>query len=127
MNNNVLEVQELERARKIFWLVANDKIFFSAYNNSKKDCDDGAYPAINCNDVFVAAADAESLNINELDAFIEVVKKFPNYGEYAWVSYKRSGARPWRQPSSEEFKKEFEQALIEIPKIVESFNESKKI
>ena len=86
---------ELETARKIFWLALHDHIFFGSYNGDKKDWDDGAYPAINCNDLFVPGADAEWLSAEDLDDYIAVVKRWPNAGSYAWCAVKRA-AKPWR-------------------------------
>lgn len=116
------QITELDIARKLFWLMREDKIFFGSYNESKKTWDDGVYPAINCNDVFVMGADAESLQAEDLDAFIEVVKRFPNVADYAWCAYKRS-ATPWNIAVRDS--KEFKEALEEIPKIVEEFNRKK--
>ena len=94
MELNVLNC-ELETARKIFWLLANDHIFLCTYSEEKQDWDEGAYPAINCNDVFVPAADAEGLKAEELDIYIEACRRWPSDAAMAWVAVKRS-AKPWR-------------------------------
>jgi hypothetical protein len=91
---NVLEC-ELEIARKIFWLLKNDAIFLSEYNQDKKTWDDGAYPAINCNDLFVPGADAEKLDEEDLDLYIEAIKTYGQVAEGAWCQVKRN-ANLWR-------------------------------
>ncbi len=88
---------ELELARKLFWLVAHDLIFFSNYNENIKNWDTGNYPIINCNDIFIAGADAEPLSLEEIDKYLEVCKKYPKlYPEYLWCIAKRS-EKPWRK------------------------------
>jgi hypothetical protein len=109
---------ELEVARKLFWLMRQDQIFLSSYNEDKKDWDGGAYPVINCNDVFVPGADAEGLNAEDLDAYIEVVKRWPVAGPLAWCAVMRS-ANPWRESGSQEWWKEYHEAVAKIPEILE--------
>ena len=112
MELNVLEC-ELQTARKIFWLLAHDFIFLGTYNESKDDWDDGAYPAINCNDVFVPAADAEGLKAEELDLYVEACRRWPKDAAIAWCAVKRS-AKPWRltpKAGFEEAKRGIEQML----------------
>lgn len=101
MELNVLNC-ELETARKIFWLLAHDHIFLGTYNEEKRDWDDGAYPAINCNDVFVPAADAEGLKAEELDLYVEACRRWPGDAAMAWVAAKRN-AKPWRLTPGAEF------------------------
>lgn len=110
---NTLAV-ELEAARKIFWLLMHDHIFLSSYNDDKRDWDDGAYPAINCNDLFVPGADAEKLDAEDLDKYIEVVKRWPNAGSYAWCAVKRA-VKPWRTIGKNEWSTEYEDAVAGIP------------
>ena len=57
---------ELELARKLFWLAKNDFIIFSSYNREIDDWDDGTYPAVNCNDIFVPGADSEPLDLEDV-------------------------------------------------------------
>ena len=107
---------ELEMARKIFWLLAHDHIFLGTYHEEKQDWDDGAYPAINCNDVFVPAADAEGLKAEELDMYIEACKRWPEDAAMAWVAVKRS-AKPWRLtpgPGFDEAKRGIEAMLSNV-------------
>lgn len=87
---------ELETARKIFWLLAHDYIFLSSYSEESKDWDDGTYPAINCNDIFVPAADAETLSAEDLELYVRACRAYGDMAAAAWCSVKRS-ARPWRQ------------------------------
>ena len=88
---------ELELARKLFWLVAHDLIFFSNYNEDIKNWDDGNYPIINCNDIFIAGADCEPLLLEEIDKYLEICQKYPKlYPEYLWCIAKRS-EKPWRK------------------------------
>lgn len=88
---------ELELARKLFYLVTHDWIWFSNYNEDSKDWDDGNYPVINCNDIHVPGADAELLHLEDLDKYLEVCKKYPKlYPEYLWCIAKRS-EKPWRK------------------------------
>ena len=93
---------ELKTARKIFWLLAHDHIFLSAYNEEKGGWDEGLYPSINCNDVFVPAADAEGLKAEELDMYIEACRRWPQDAAIAWVAVKRS-AKPWRLTTGPEY------------------------
>lgn len=86
-------------------------------SEDKGDRDGGAYPAINCNDVFVPGADAESLKAEDLDCFIEAVKRFPLAGAAAWCAVKRN-AKLWRKYSRDAWLDEYEEALKEIPKII---------
>ena len=116
MELNVLEC-ELQVARKIFWLLAHDFIFLGTYNEAKNDWDDdGAYPAINCNDVFVPAADAEGLKAEELDAYAEACRRWPEEAAIAWCAVKRN-AKPWRLkpgPSFEEAKRGIERLISNV-------------
>ena len=110
---NVLEV-ELETARKIFWLLREDEIFLSSYNHEKDDWDDGAYPAINCNDLFVPGADAEKLDAEDLDKYIEVIKKYGDVGAAAWCAAKRN-AKLWRTTFyKDDWHKRYDIAVKEI-------------
>lgn len=108
---------ELETARKIFWLLREDHIFLTSYNDDKETWDDGAYPAINCNDLFVPGADAESLAAEDLDAYIEAVKRWPNAGSYAWCAVKRN-AKPWRMFDINTWAEEYEDAVDGIAAIL---------
>lgn len=111
---------ELELARKLFYLVSHDWIFFSNYNEDIKDWDEGIYPAINCNDVHVSGADAESLHLEDLDNYIKVCKKYPTlYPEYLWCIAKRS-QKPWRKYS--ELNGEELEALDYICKLIGTEN-----
>lgn len=91
---------ELDLARKLFWLLKHEYIFFSSYNDELKDYDDGTYPAINCNDVHVPGADAEPLALEDIDLYINLCKKFPVFPEYAWCIAKRNEI-PWRRAVTE--------------------------
>lgn len=86
---------EIELARKLFWLISRDYIFFSSFNENINTWDDGAYPCVNCSDIFVSGADAESLHLEEVDKFILVCKKYPKFAEYAWCIAKRN-QDPWK-------------------------------
>jgi len=88
---------ELQTARQIFWLLAHDFIFLSTYNETAGNWDGGAYPVINCNDVFVAAADAESLKAEELGMYVEACRRWPTDAAIAWCAVKRS-SNPWQRP-----------------------------
>lgn len=88
---------ELELARKLFWLVKHDFIFFSGHNEDKSVWDEGIYPVINAGDIFVAGADAESLCFDELDNYILVCKTYIDLcPEYLWCIAKRS-KKPWKK------------------------------
>lgn len=117
---------ELATARKLFWLLREDHIFLSSYNSAKGTWDDGAYPAINCNDVFVSGADAEGLDAEELDTFIDVVKRFPNVGDLAWCAVKRS-AHPWRSRLlTVERQREFEEATAFVKTVLAEREKERK-
>lgn len=96
---NVLDC-ELEIARKIFWLLRTDAIFLSSYNDETETWDDGAYPTINCNDLFVPGADAEKLDAEDLDLYIEAVKKYGHIASGAWCQVKRNTSL-WRKNKGE--------------------------
>ena len=113
---------ELEIARKIFWLLTQDAVFLSSYNGDTREWDEGAYPAINCNDLFVPGADAESLSAEDLDTYIEVVKKYPIAGYAAWCAVKRS-SKLWRRfspdtPTMSKWGTEYNAALFGIAEIL---------
>ena len=99
---------ELELARKLFWLASHDWIFFSTYNDDTDDWDDdGAFPAVNCNDVLVPGSDSTQLPFEEVDTYIDVCKKYSeHYPEYIWCVAKNS-EKPWK-PSDSLSKKERE-------------------
>lgn len=92
---------ELELARKLFWLMAHDWIFFSTYNDDLDDWDDdGAFPAVNCNDVLVPGSSSTQLPLEEVDSYIDVCKKYSDYyPEYIWCIAKNS-AKPWKHLDS---------------------------
>ena len=115
---NTLDV-ELAIARKIFWLLLHDHIFLTSYNHDKEDWDNGAYPAINCNDLFVPGADAERLHAEELDDYIAVVKRWPDAGPQAWCAVKRT-AKPWRRLSNNAWTVEYEEAVAGIPAMLKA-------
>lgn len=111
---------ELEVARKLFWLLRQDHVYLASYSEEKETWDDGAYPVISCNDLFVPGADGESLREEDLDDFIAVVKKWPNAGDAAWCAVKRS-AKLWRRTARrEEWQKEFDEAVAGIPALLTS-------
>lgn len=111
---------ELETARKIFYLLRRGYVFLASYNEDTGDWDDGAYPHINCNDLFVQGADAEPLRAEELDCFIDVIKRFPLAGDAAWCAVKRN-ANLWRKYSRDVWLTEYEKALKEIPEMMRSY------
>lgn len=111
---------ELELARKLFWLMKHDFIFFSGWNEDKLIWDEGIYPAINIGDIFVPGADAENLHLEDLDNYIKVCKKYPTlYPEYLWCIAKRS-QKPWRKYS--ELNGEELEALDYICKLIGTEN-----
>jgi hypothetical protein len=101
---------ELEMARKIFWLLSQDAIFLTGFNSELQKHDDGAYPAINCNDLFVPGGDAESLHSDDIDLFIDVIKQWPMAGCSAWCVHKRN-INLWRMPNKPEWVAEYNGAL----------------
>lgn len=113
---NVLTA-ELETARKIFWLLMEDQIFLTSYNSTKETWDDGAYPAINCNDIFVPGADAENLAAEDLDLYIEAVKKWPKTAGYAWCAVKRA-SKPWRKVDSAKWVDDYNAAIDGITELL---------
>lgn len=113
-------VVELELARKLFWLMKHDFIFFSGWNEDRQTWDEGTYPAIICNDIFVPGADAENLHLDDLDNYITVCKKFIKLNpEYLWCIAKRS-QKPWRTYS--ELNAEELEALDYICKLIGTEN-----
>lgn len=125
---------ENERFRKIFWLASKDEMFFSSYNG--KDWDDNWHLALNCNDFFYAAADAESIPEDEhldetLDTLIELVKRFDGYGPLAWISLKRNMDPPdwhWQHPDlnvNKERKELYEKAKEWLKERENSKNENR--
>jgi hypothetical protein len=110
--------KENERFRKIFWLAAQDELFFSQWNDKLKNWDNEWHPAINCNDFFYAAADAEGIPEDEhldktLDLLIELYNKFSHCGPLAWISLRRNNLDPpdWRRDRmKEEDKKMYNEA-----------------
>jgi len=98
---NVLDA-ELATARKIFWLLRQDYIFLGSYNEQTGKHDEGAYPVINCNDLFVPAADGERLEEKDLDFYLEVCQTYGIHGTYAWCGFKRN-ANPWKNRDDPEY------------------------
>jgi hypothetical protein len=75
---------------KLFWLAARDVVFFSTYNDTTGDWDDGWHPAVNLNDTFCyACADAAPVRLDELDLLIEIYRRFGDDGVTAWAAQKR--------------------------------------
>lgn len=101
---------ELETARKLFWLLKQDYIFFSGWNEDTQDQDTGAYPAINCNDLFVPGADAEQLAEEDLDLYIEVMKRYPKYGSAAWCAARHNRSL-WRQTGNRDWIRGYNEAV----------------
>lgn len=110
---------ELLLARKLFWLSARDYIFWSTYNDAKRDWDDGAYPAICTNDVFVYAADAEPLPLSDVDEYIDVCRKFEDYSNVEGV-YVAAKTGQKKIKGSPESKAEFEAKAQEIREFLRS-------
>lgn len=96
---NIIDAQkiELELARKLFWLMAHDLIFFSFYNeNTKKYDPESTFPIINTSDILVPGADAEPLLAEDVDKYVEVCKAYmKDYPELIWCIAKKSEF-PWR-------------------------------
>jgi hypothetical protein len=67
--------------------------------------------------VFVPGADAEGLNAEDLDAYIEVVKRWPLAGPAAWCAVKWS-ENPWRDDAPTEWWAEYREALAGIPALL---------
>lgn len=86
---------EVALLRKLHWLAARDHIFWSTYNEGIKDWDDGAHPAVLCNDIFLPGADGESLGLREFDAYLALCRKFDEDAGPAWCAAKRN-MKPWR-------------------------------
>lgn len=85
-------VKYIEILHKLFWLAANDYVFFSSYDG-ENECSskESSFPAVNCNDLFYcASADGENVEINEIDDLIEMVHRFGQIGSDAWASVKRN-------------------------------------
>lgn len=108
---------ELETARKIFWLLANDYIFLSSFNDWTGTWDEGAYPAINCNDAFVPGADSEALRADDLDLFIKAMKKYPDCGALAWCAA-RANAKLWRTPKDPVWLDKYNNAVADITAMI---------
>lgn len=101
MSMTIIDAQqvELELARKLFWLMARDKIFFSTYDERIDDWnEDGSFPAINTNDILVPGADSEPLFLEDVDKYIEVCKRYEHDAEYIWCIAKNN-IKPWRNPN----------------------------
>lgn len=121
---NALDV-ELQTARKIFWLLTNDYIFLSSFNDCTGTWDEGAYPAINCNDAFVPGADAEALKGSDLDLFIEVMKKYPDIGTLAWCASK-TNSKLWRTCQDPVWLDKYNSAVIGITAMIKERDDNEK-
>ena len=117
---NVFEA-ELATARKIFWLLTHDYVFLSNYNNTSEDWDDGSYPVINCNDLFVPGGDSEGLSAEYLDMYIEACKLYGDFAGAAWCAAKRN-AQLWRQPENEKWLSGYTEALAGILVMLKTHN-----
>lgn len=97
---NIMLKDEVLLARKLFRLAQNDDIFFSSWNTETSTWDEQLHLAINCNDCFAPAADAENLSYADLDKYIEVVNRYRKYGAVAWCAAKRN-MKLWRWDNME--------------------------
>lgn len=114
------EIQaELDLHRKLSWLAARDHIFWGTYNGEIQDWDDGAHPAVLCNDIFVPGDDGESLALAEVDAYIDLCRKYPDDADAAWCAAKRN-MKPWRN-----FKLN-DEAVAEARRLIAALTEPRK-
>jgi len=83
------------RLHKLYWLAAQDVIWFSAYDEKTRTWPDDHYtPCVMLNDTFTyASADGESLTDDQIDTLIAAYKQYGNDGVIAWASARR-GAEP---------------------------------
>jgi len=81
---------EVERMRKLFYLAAQEVIFFSAYDektDSWPKIDLFYAPCVNLSDTFAyACADGQRLDDSEIDRLIEAHKRWGYDGVVAWAS-----------------------------------------
>lgn len=104
---------ELELARKIFWLARNHD-FFLAGEGPLGEVN------INCGDLFVAAADSQHVEESELDELIEICRRWPWAGCHAWVAAKRGGSPLRDSVRNPEWQRQYDEALLEIPALLEA-------
>jgi len=88
---------ENARLRKLFYLAAQDVIWFSTYDEDTQtwpDCGEFFTPVVNVNDTFAyATADAERVTDAQIDNLIAVHKQFGGAGVIAWAASVR-GSEP---------------------------------
>ena len=89
--------KDAERLHKLYWLAAQDVIFFATYDSKTKtwpDISSKFYcPCVCLNDTFAyASADGEELTDDQIDRLIDAYKRWGNHGVIAWASLLRHSA-----------------------------------
>lgn len=108
---------DLDIARKVFWLVMHADVLLSEYNPDEETYDGGAYVLIICDRTFLPSTDAVPLRIEEIDSFIEVVKRWPAAGVAAWCAYKQNVSL-WKPIVGVEWDAEYDEAFAEVPRML---------
>lgn len=104
---------EIGRMRKLYWLAAQDTIFFSSYDEERHEwrADMEFYSPVVClNDTFAyACADGELLPDDQIDSLIDMHKRFGHDGVVAWAAHRRG-----REPIAKLQNGKYQEALAAI-------------
>lgn len=88
----------------LFWLAAEDIVFFSHYNSEIEDYDGGFHAAVNCNDTFnYASVDAEDLAPGQAHKVRDFYERYGWAGVVAWASKKR-GIEPLKELQDDKYR-----------------------
>jgi hypothetical protein len=104
MSETKNEISELSaRVRQyehLFWLAAEDVVFFSHYD---MDWDNRFHAAVNCGDTFFyATADAEDITPGQAEQVRDFYERYGWAGVVAWVAKKR-GIEPLKYFQDEKY------------------------
>lgn len=85
---------ENARFRKLYWLAAQDVVFFSSWDEAsqahRENDLDFFSPCVGLNDTFAyACADAEALTDDQIDSLIFAYRNFGGDGVTAWGALRR--------------------------------------
>lgn len=95
--------EAVHRYENLFWLAAQNVVFFGDYDSKTKNWDDGWHPYINCNDTFYyASADATAIDEGQEKAIKSAFEKYGWDGVVAWCALMRN-EQPLKERRTEKY------------------------
>lgn len=95
---------KLRKYEILFHLAAQDIIHFSTYDSVNENYGKYFTPYVLCNDTFYyASADAEEIDLGEVELLEDVYNKFDECGVVAWCSLKRGEQKPLKELISDKY------------------------